>query len=49
MQTNGAKNIMKRGLGLVSKLGAEVSQPRTIPMNSKSPMMRMEALPFRVG
>ncbi|MGQ9469442.1 MAG: RNA-guided endonuclease InsQ/TnpB family protein, partial [Nitrososphaerales archaeon] len=28
---NGAKNILKRGLGLVSKLGAKVNLPRTIP------------------
>ncbi|MGQ9507737.1 MAG: RNA-guided endonuclease InsQ/TnpB family protein [Candidatus Bathycorpusculaceae bacterium] len=40
---NGAKNIMKRGLGLVSKLGVEVNQPRTAPTDSLSPMMRAEA------
>jgi IS605 OrfB family transposase len=40
---NGAKNIMKRGLGLMSKLGADVNQPRTVPMDNLSPMTRMEA------
>jgi len=40
---NGARNIMKRGLGLMSKLGATVSLPRTTPTDSLSPMMRVEA------
>ena len=40
---NGVRNIMKRGLGLMSKLGANVNQPRTIPTDSLNPMMRMEA------
>ncbi|MGQ9469787.1 MAG: zinc ribbon domain-containing protein [Nitrososphaerales archaeon] len=40
---NGAKNILKRAFGLVSKAGAIVNLPRTIPTDSLSPMMRMEA------
>ncbi|KPV62748.1 MAG: hypothetical protein AOA65_1643 [Candidatus Bathyarchaeota archaeon BA1] len=40
---NGARNIMKRGLGLMSKLGATVNLPRTTPTDSLSPMMRVEA------
>ena len=31
---NGAKNIMKRGLGFMSKLGASVNVPRTTPTDS---------------
>jgi putative transposase len=46
---NGAKNIMKRAFGLVSKVGATVNLPRTTPTDSLSPMMRVEALPFKVG
>jgi len=44
---NGAKNIMKRGLGLVSKLGVEVNPLRTSPTDSLSPMMREEATFFK--
>jgi putative transposase len=40
---NGAKNIMKRGLGLTSKPGATVNLPRTNPTDSLNPMMRLEA------
>jgi len=46
---NGAKNIMKRAFGLVSKVGATVNLPKTTPMDSLSPMMRVEALPFKAG
>jgi putative transposase len=46
---NGAKNIMKRALGLVSRVGAAVNLPRTIPTDSLSPMMRMEAPSVREG
>jgi len=40
---NGTRNIMKRCLGLASKLGATVNLPGTIPRDSLSPLMRMEA------
>ncbi len=40
---NGAKNILKRALGLVSKVGASVNQLRTNPTDSLNPMMRLEA------
>ena len=40
---NGTKNIMKRGLGLMSKLGATVNLPKTTPTDILSPMMRVEA------
>ena len=45
---NGARNIMRRGLGLVSKLGAEVNQPGTAPTDGLSPMMRVETTSFRM-
>ena len=41
---NGARNIMKRALGLASRVGATVNLPRTTPTDSLSPMMRVEAL-----
>lgn len=40
---NGAKNIMKRAFGLVSKVGATANLPRTPPTDSLNPMMRGEA------
>lgn len=40
---NGAKNIMKRALGLASKAGASVNTLRTNPMDSLNLMMRLEA------
>ena len=44
---NGAKNMMKRGLGLMSKLGASVNTLKTPPTDSLNPMMRGEATSFR--
>ena len=40
---NGAKNIMKRALGLTSSVGATVNLPRTNPTDNLNPMMRLEA------
>ncbi|MEM2896087.1 MAG: transposase [Candidatus Bathyarchaeia archaeon] len=40
---NGARNIMKRAFGLVSKVGAFVNTLRTNPTDSLNPMMRLEA------
>ncbi|MDI6847054.1 MAG: RNA-guided endonuclease TnpB family protein [Candidatus Bathyarchaeia archaeon] len=40
---NEAKNIMKRALGLASKVGASVNTLRTNPTDSLNPMMRLEA------
>jgi len=46
---NGAKNIMNRAFGLVSKTGATVNLPRTNPTDSLNPMMRLEAPCFSWG
>lgn len=46
---NGSRNIMKRGLGLVSKLGATSELAHNHPYGQLSPMMRMEAPSVRVG
>lgn len=40
---NGARNIMKRGLGLTSKLVGSFDSARTPPMDSLNPMMRGES------
>jgi len=49
---NGAKNILKRGIGELkrqSMLGAGLTQPRTSPTVSLSPMMREESPDFSHG